>query len=173
MSVRTRIKGKSLVVISDDGSHTNFNEEVAPRKDEIKAEEALPASAVPPRYFVGIDLKKDLPDYEDRRRGIKHNEFQCHWESRIASLLAVYDPSGDQYHIALVKSIMTIVERYLIYSKKLGPVKKQIVMSVCGQFFDKNEKLLSAIIEREMGTLIQSTMFSRLLARLEVIFFSK
>lgn len=173
MSVRTRIKGKSLVVISDDGSHTNFSEEAPPRKDEVKAEEHLEASAVPPRYFVGIDLKKDLPDYEARRRGIKHNEFQCHWESRIASLLAVYDPSGDQYHIALVKSIMTIVERYLIYSKKLGPVKKQIVMSVCGQFFDKNEKLLSAIIEREMSTLIQSTMFSRLLARLEVLFFSK
>ena len=36
MSVRTRIKGKSLVVISDDGSHTNFNEEAPPRNDEIE-----------------------------------------------------------------------------------------------------------------------------------------
>ena len=77
-------------------------------------------------------------------------------ESQINDLLSVYNSEDDKYHIELVKSIMQIVEDFVIFDSKTGPMKKDIVMNICLKFFDDNHKLLNAVIEDQLKNIIHS-----------------
>jgi hypothetical protein len=46
-------------------------------------------------------------------------------------------------------------------------------MNILKRFFDNNEELLSSIIEDQLQFIIHSTLLRRLMARVEIAFFSK
>lgn len=170
MSVRKRLQQNQQVVETDTKT-SNFSDEVEVKQHEIQTYEDV---KIPDKYFMGSNLKSILPDdYRTKRKDIKHDKYVRYWECEINNILDVYDKDADKYHIQLVKSIMQIVEDYVIFDTKTGKMKKAIVKNICLKFFDENEKLLDAIIEDQLHNIVHSTLFRRLMARLQVAFFSK
>jgi hypothetical protein len=179
MSVRRRKDGR--MVEFTDNQPCNFSDEVIEEKQEepLKNNDSAKVNIsveakIPEKYFMLSNLKNKLPDYADRRRNVKNAQYQDYWSSQINELLSVYDENqGDKYHLKLTRAIMQIVEDYLIYAPKLGSCKKYICMNILKRFFDNNEELLSSIIEDQLQFIEHSTLLRRLMARIEIAFFSK
>jgi hypothetical protein len=180
MSVRRRKDGR-LVEYGENNQPCNFSDEVVieekqePTKSNENGKVNISVEAkIPEKYFMLSNLKTKLPDYADRRRHVKNAQYQDYWTAQINELLSVYNENqGDKYHLKLTRAIMQIVEDYMIYAPKLGACKKYVCMSILKRFFDNNEELLSCIIEDQLAFIEHSTLFRRLMARVEIAFFSK
>ena len=171
MSVRKRIQ--QLQQITTEDKACNFSDKVDVSITQ-KPEEEEKQNELPPKYFIGSNLKTMMPqDYREKRKSIKNDKYVHYWETQINELLSVYNSEDDKYHIELVKSIMQITEDFVIFDSKTGQMKKAIVMNICLKFFDDNHKLLSAVIEDQLKNIVHSTLFRRLCSRFQVMFFSK
>lgn len=179
MSVRRRKDGR--MVEHSDNQPCNFSDEIIieEKQEQIKTNDTAKLNVsveakIPEKYFMLSNLKNKLPDYADRRRDVKNVKYQEYWSSQINDLLSVYDEkNGDKYHLQLTRAIMQIVEDYMIYAPKLGACKKYVCMSILKRFFDNNEELLSCIIEDQLQFIEHSNILRRIMARLEIAFFSK
>lgn len=175
MSVRLRVAEKHQMV---DPSVTCFDDKAPPRQpslEEVKMDEE-PADIdiqIPQRFLFGTDLKQSLASYQERRKAFKNKKSAMFLEQELKKILQLYRASEDKYDVQLVKDVMQIVERYCIHDKKLGAIKKDIVLHVCKVFFDGNVPLLSSIVEFHMKSLVQCGFFRKLLSKIEIYFFSK
>jgi hypothetical protein len=178
MSVRRRQNGK--MVEFNEQQTTNFSDEIEEKQDEpVKTNDTTKLNVnieakIPEKYFMMSNLKNKLPDYANRRKDVKNLKYQEYWSSQINDLLSLYDENnGDKYHLCLTRAIMQIVEDYMIYNEKLGPCKKYVCMNILKRFFDNNEELLGCIIEDQLQFIEHSNILRRIMARLEIAFFSK
>lgn len=171
MSIRLKVNNnKQLVETKQEEEPSCFNDS-DPR---VSIDTSIDLNDfLPNKYMIGVNLNDLLPDYRDKRKAVKNQKEVNFWNKKIVEQLKLYDSEIDKYNIKLVRGLCQIVERYLIYDTKLGLQKKQVVMNCCLKFFDNNEKLLSAIIDNELENIKKSTVFMRLLARLEIFFFAK
>ena len=164
MSLRLKINNQKTIV-SNEVQVSNFNDE-DPRIPE-------PVDNIPDKFLVGVKLDDYLPNYRDKRKNVKNQKEINFWNQKIIEQLKLYDSKEDKYNFQLVKGIMEIVERYMIYDEKLGSQKKQVVLNCCLKFFDNNEKLLECVIEDQLKSIVKSSYLTKLLAKLEIFFFSK
>lgn len=178
MSVRLKYKNQRQIVEKND-TVSCFNDpdpraSIPEEKQEIEDTSVnIDLDFIPDKYMVGVNLNEVLPDYREKRKAVKNSKEINYWNHKIVEQLKLYNVEHDKYNIKLVRGLCAIVERYMIYDKKLGQQKKQVVMNCCLKFFDGNEKLLSAIIENELELIEKSTVLSRILAKLEIFFFAK
>ena len=169
MSVRKRINQNSQLTLSQDNEPCNFSDE-----DPAKISVSVDISdVIPDKYFVGQNLNDLLPNYREKRKLVKNQREIDYWNKKIQEQLSLYSVEDDKYNIKLVKAICQIVERYMIYDDKLGSQKKRVVLNCCLKFFDNNELLLESIIEEVLQQIDRSTLLMRLIAKLEILFFSK
>lgn len=170
MSIRSRLNQKRAIV-ECDVTTTNFAEpDNVESKETDKIDDIF---EVPEKYLFGSKLCDILPDYYDRRKGLKNSKEIDYWQGKISSVLRMYDVKTDKYNIRLVKSVCQIVEKYMIYKPKSGEDKKKIVILCCLKYFDDNEALLSAVIEEVILAIDRSTVLMRILAKVEMFFFGK
>jgi hypothetical protein len=171
MSIRLKVNNNKQLVETKQEEEPSCFDDPDPR---VSIDTSIDLNDfLPNKYMIGVNLNDLLPDYRDKRKAVKNQKEVDYWNKKIVEQLKLYDSEKDKYNIRLVRGLCQIVERYLIYDTKLGQQKKQIVMNCCLKFFDNNEKLLSAIIDNELENIEKSTLFMRLLARLEIFFFAK
>ncbi len=127
---------------------------------------------IPSKYLNGYNLNSHLNDYAHRRKMLKNSKAKGLLQNGIKDILEVYNPDEDKYNIQLVKDLMNIVEFFMVHDSKLGPDKKEIVLSCALLFFDGNDQLLSSIIEHLMLELKQNRFLGRIMSKLYIFFCS-
>lgn len=180
MSVRLRSNNASAMVdtaatsFADDAAAIPVSPPVAPAVDAPVVDPLDDVNIpIPPRFFLGSDLKTDLSSYQVRRKKLKNKKAELYLENELKKVMKLYSADTDKYDLQLVREVMQLVEYFMIHDDKLGESKKAIVMHVCKHFFDDNEELLSSIVEYHMKTLVQSNFMRRLFARVQIFFFKE
>lgn len=184
MSVRKRLKPVNIVseetnkplplgVTEDERKVIIDDFEVEESSVSSIASESKSDYSLPEKYIFNSKLDDMLPKHKEKRKVIKNNIALKYWDEKLNSCLALYDINSDKYNIKLVKACCQIVEKYMIYAPQLGETKKAVVKSACLRFFDNNEKLLDSVIEEVLESIDRSTVWMRVLAKIELFFFSK
>ena len=173
MSVRLKYKNQRQLVENDNTTSTFNDPDPRIISEEKEPELDLDLDYVPDKYLVNVNLNEYLPNFRDKRKAVKNSKEVNYWNQKINEQLKLYNIEQDKYNIKLVRGLCQIVERYMIYDQKLGSQKKQVVLNCALKFFDNNQKLLEAVIEDQLETIVKSSTFSRLLAKLEIFFFAK
>jgi hypothetical protein len=169
MSVRNRLNRQQTTITETETLGLDLTDYVESEEDHKDKD----FKALPEKFIFNSSLDNMLPNHKEKRKVIKDKLQLKYWDEKLNSCLQLYDIKADKYNIKLVKACCQIVEKYMIYSPKLGETKKKIVIRSCSKFFDDNELLLDSIIEEALETIDRSTTLMRLIAKIELFFFSK
>lgn len=113
-----------------------------------------------------------IKGYEEKRKSIKANKLKAETIIELQKAFDIFDPNELKLNHSVVLFVAQVVED--IFNKpKQGPLKKEVVIEICKQYFNGEEALVEMVLELVFPKIIKTTLWRRNKQRLKnlTIFF--